>query len=249
MIRFRATACACLLLMNCYAVFAGQFSVSPVTLEIQPGAKAGTLKISNEDIAEVSVQIRVFRWHQETGSDELVPTESVIASPPVTYLPPGGEQLIRVVNTDKSSPSTEQTFRLLIDELPVQKGARPDAQGEINVLLRYSVPVFFLPNEKVIRAEPVWTASLKDNELQLTVENRGNRRLRIANMRFAGRQGSPMAPFGTGLVGYVLPGSVRTWSAEIDPHSFLIEENKLRLWASTDTGEISELVPLAPHRD
>jgi fimbrial chaperone protein len=90
----------------------------------------------------VQVQVRVFRWTVVDGNDVLEPTRDVVASPPMTVLVPGAENLIRVVRVSDKPPADGERYRLLIDELPDPNRQRA---GRVNVLVRHAIPVTFLP--------------------------------------------------------------------------------------------------------
>ncbi len=65
-------------------VWAGVFSVTPVRIYMTPRDRAVAVTIINEGDTEVVLQADLNAWSQKPdGTDEQVPTEDLILSPPV----------------------------------------------------------------------------------------------------------------------------------------------------------------------
>ncbi|UXS03861.1 fimbrial biogenesis chaperone [Agrobacterium tumefaciens] len=180
--------------------------VSPVILDLRAPAASSSLRIWNDAKIPINVQVRIFRWTQQNGSDVLTAAEDVVASPPMTQLKPGAENLVRIVRLSKAPIKAEESYRIMVDELPVQTKA---PSGTVNLVVRHSIPVFF-SNASASDAEPVWTVTPKANGYQVTVSNKGLKRLRIANLKLLGGNGQAVAQQ-QGLVGYVLGKSGASW--------------------------------------
>jgi fimbrial chaperone protein len=121
-------------------VNAAALRVSPITLDLAAGTSASTVRLWNDARKPTNVQVRVFRWTKVNGKDHLEPTQDVVASPPITKLAPGTENLIRVVRVSKKPVQGVEAYRLLIDELPDAANKVP---GQVNVMIRHSIPVRF----------------------------------------------------------------------------------------------------------
>ncbi len=119
---------------------AASLRVSPITLDLKAPAAASTVRLWDSGLKPVNVQVRVFRWTKVNGKDRLDPTTDVVASPPITKLTPGTENLIRVVRVTKRPVKGVEAYRLLIDELPAAGKRLP---GQVNVMVRHSIPVRF----------------------------------------------------------------------------------------------------------
>ncbi|BDA85918.1 hypothetical protein Sa4125_34600 [Aureimonas sp. SA4125] len=128
------------LLMAAGSTQASSLRVSPVGLTINPGTATSTIRVWNNDKRPLGVQVRVFRSKTVAGEEWLEPTRDVVASPPITTLSPGGENLVRIVRITKTPVGTEERYRLLVDELPDPNRRKA---GTINVLVRHSIPVRF----------------------------------------------------------------------------------------------------------
>jgi fimbrial chaperone protein len=150
------------------------------------------------------VQIRVFRWRQAGGRDVLEPTTDVVASPPATTLPPGADYLVRVVRTAERPPAQEESYRLLVDELPDRSQRRA---GTVAFVLRYSIPLFFGPATGASALS--WRVARTPAGYAVEARNAGTRRVRIADLGLRDPRGRSVAA--RGLLGYVLAGSTMRW--------------------------------------
>ena len=180
---------------------AASLQVAPVSVEVAaPGATA-TVNLRNQGDKPLDGQIRVFRWTQVNGEDKLEPTDDVVASPPMASLRPNTSYVIRIVRTKKEPVATEETYRLLIDELP---GSATGRTG-VNIVLRYSIPVFFTsPNAAPSQLK--WELQRRNNKQYVVVKNDGDRRVRLAKLKLTDNKGGSFY-FGDGLAGYVLARS------------------------------------------
>jgi fimbrial chaperone protein len=179
--------------------------VAPTSLALIAPDSAATLNLRNEDTRPVNVQIRVFRWSQAEGVERLEPTTEVAVSPPITTLAPKSDYIVRVVRVAKTPVSGEESYRLLVDELPDPTQRRP---GTVNFVLRYSIPVFFT-NPDTSPPNVSWVLNPRDDVMVLTARNSGARHLRIVDLQLAD-SGKTIARQ-SGLVGYVLGASTASW--------------------------------------
>jgi|SRR5690554_1877124 len=184
---------------------AASLRVSPVILDLRAPAAAGSVRLWNDGDEPVNVQIRVYRWIQVEGEEQLVPTTDVVASPPITTLSPGGENLVRIVRTATEQVEGEESYRLLVDELP-DPGIRRTVTVEL--LVRHSLPVFF-SDPQANNPRPIWSLTRSGGDFLLTVHNSGPRRLKVSNLSLVGEAGE-LGSRG-GLVGYALGNSSTTW--------------------------------------
>jgi fimbrial chaperone protein len=185
---------------------AASLQVTPVLVEVPaPGATA-TLKLRNEGAKPLDAQIRIFRWSQVDGADSLTPTDDVVASPPQASLRPNTDYTVRIVRTVKEPIAKEESYRLLVDELPA--GAT-GAAAAVNIALRYSIPVFFTTPAG---SGPKLTFDLQQQAGKpvVVVSNTGDRRIRLAKLKFTDGKGV-VANFGDGLAGYVLGHSSKSF--------------------------------------
>jgi fimbrial chaperone protein len=179
--------------------------VAPVLLEVQaPGAQT-SLTLRNVGKQPITVQARVFAWDQGAGKDRLVPTRDVVVSPPITQVRPGAEQSIRIVRTTKSKVRGQESYRVLVDEVPDLSRQR---SGTVDFTTRLSIPVFFTAPGST-KAQVAWSVRGSGAGAYLEARNSGQQNLRLVDLRLS-RGGSRV--YGKpGLFGYVLGGATMRW--------------------------------------
>jgi len=196
----------CLLVASGAANAASLF-VRPTTVMLARGQSAATVTVTNSSSAPVTAQLRLYSWNQADNQDSLTSTEAMVASPPMLQIPPGSSQTIRLVRVAAAPAVTEESYRLIVDEVP-EPGAGTEGTGVV-VQLRYSVPVFVLPRSSPT-ALTTFKATVDGGSLLLDVANRGKAHAQISNVRLTYPNGSSEV-VGAGLVGYVLPDKQRQW--------------------------------------
>jgi fimbrial chaperone protein len=142
--------------------------------------------------------------------------------------------VIRVVRTTRAQRISEESYRVVVDELPDAQRLRG---GNVALVLRQSIPAFFL-GEKAAAPQLSWTAKAVKGQLVLQADNQGGRRVRISRLRV--NDGSGSVSFGTGLVGYVLAGS----HARFTRPSASLKGPSITISADGDAGALQARVPL-----
>lgn len=212
--------------------------VAPVMLEPLPGQRSTMLTILNGEDKPVRVQVRVMRWTQVNGEEKLEPTTDVFASPPQIQLQPGQHHLIRVVRTSRTSIATEESYRVLVDEVPDSIEARP---GAVAMVVRQSIPVFFSDeNHRVSTVD--WAVARRGDQSEIVAHNRGNRRLRLSDIVVETHNGPVYEQ--SGLVGYVLPGATMRFPIDIGTTS--LADPTLHLKGMSDTGTLEIMLVTSP---
>lgn len=186
---------------------ASGLQVSPIGLRLASTAQADALWLTNTGSEPVHAQVRVFHWSQIDGKDVLEPSRDLVVSPPMVTIAPGDRQMVRVIRQVPAPPATEASYRVIVDELPIDAGDRPG----LKFILRYSLPVFLAP----VGDPPVKVAlqaswdNAPDGPM-LRVSNAGNGHAQIADVVWRGAEGKHTVLL-AGLVGYALPGSTMSW--------------------------------------
>ncbi len=238
----RALAAAALLLATHAAADATSVRVSPILLEVVAPGSATTLTLRNDNDRPLDVQIRIFRWRQSNGVERLEPTTDVAVSPPITTLPAGVEYLVRVVRVTHRPVEGEESYRVIVDELPDQGAAR---NGLVKLLLRYSIPVFFV-TPAASEARVAWSIDRRGGHVIVAARNSGGKRLRISNLKLRDSRGAAMS-LHDGLVGYVLGGAAMRWSFG-SAHGGKLSGDTIKLTADTDSRPIDATVKLGADR-
>jgi fimbrial chaperone protein len=216
---------------------AGSVSVAPVLLDVTAPAAATLLTLRNDQTRPLNVQVRVYRWQQDGGEEKLVPTREVVVSPPIATMQPRGEQVVRVLRLSKAAPIGEESYRVLVDELPDAVERR---DGRVRLVLRHSLPVFFA--ERALSPPSVtWSIAERGGSWLLEGVNAGGRRLRIANLSVKDAAGTVIS-YRSGLMGYVLAGGRVRWP--LGPARGLRMAGAATLTADTETGPMHATAPI-----
>ena len=64
------------------AAAAGNFSVSPLRVEMKGSHRLEVLTITNSDDAPLSIQIELKNWSQQGGQEQLEDTHDLLVTPP-----------------------------------------------------------------------------------------------------------------------------------------------------------------------
>ncbi|MCP1120132.1 fimbrial biogenesis chaperone [Robbsia andropogonis] len=250
-----------------YSVLAGLLSaggqawsaslqISPVTVEFDTQTNAVGLTLRNPGDQPLYGQVRVFSWNQSEGQDALSATDDLIASPPLIQIAPRSEQLVRLVRRNVRASATEQSYRLLIDELPTPSDT---PSGGVTIRLRYSVPVFIAGTagtlEQAARAAggngastgpgaaamnaaipPLdWRLFRRNGKWVLRAANGGVRRAQIANVHIG--DGQHRYEINKGLLGYALAGQAREWEVPIPEDARLRPTEPLQAMINATSSE------------
>lgn len=180
---------------------AASLSVTPVIIEGAGGQNAHVITLHNAGEKAIQAQVRIMSWRQSNGEDVLEETRRVVASPPIAEVAPGGDFTIRVVRMAHEPIVGEESYRLLIDEIP---DATLRRNGLVALAIRFSVPAFFsVANASLPRI--IWSVERSGSRPQLVASNLGDKRLKVSELYYGGK------PVARGLAGYVLGRSEKAW--------------------------------------
>ena len=227
---------------------AAVLQLAPIPIEIQAPQSAAVLNLGNRSSADVALQTRVFRWTQEQGEDRLTPTTDVVVSPPITTVPAGKTLVVRVVRVSKQPAQSEETYRVLVDELPPEKRA---TKGQsLQILMRYSVPLFYTPAGAAAAEAPLaWRLQpAAGGALKLSATNPGSRRVRLSNLQLQDASGKALLAPGDQLSGYVLAGQAMQWTVKPAGTAAAPAKGTYRLEYQTEAKQYRENVVLGSGR-
>src|SRR5215211_5888906 len=97
----RALLWASVLLGCGTASHASGLQVAPALVDVTAPGMASTVTLRNTAPHPLDVQIRVFRWTQVDGKEQLEPTQDVVASPPAVRMQNQTDYTVRIVRTKK----------------------------------------------------------------------------------------------------------------------------------------------------
>lgn len=177
-------------------------AVSPYRLVVTDPQTTGVFTLQNDDDRPMYVQVRSVGWLQVNGEDQYPRTSDIFVNPPMLTIPAHGEQKIRVIRLSKQPIASEESYKIMIDELPPDISVRKPNQ--VQFISRYVMPVFFVPKTK-LSTNVSWSAKRSGNELILTATNSGTGHLKVSNIEIF--SGNKVIFSKKELIGYVLKGS------------------------------------------
>ncbi|MDY7372082.1 fimbria/pilus periplasmic chaperone [Acinetobacter oleivorans] len=193
---------------------AASIRLSPVSVEILSDQSASSISLYNQSNESSDLQVRVFEWRQNAGQDQLIPTDEIAVSPPFLKLQPNDSYNLRVVRINPVPVSGEQTYRIIIDELPKPIDNRKVDQG-VNVLLRSSLPLFVVNKDAITKL--TWSIQQEQNNSSLIINNVGNRHALLSNLTLVDTTANKSYAIKVNTVnGYILAGKARNFNISPD---------------------------------
>lgn len=188
-------------------------TISPITVRVPAGEPQALVRVANHGEQPWPAEARLYRWRQGDDADRLEPADDLALSPAHFDIAPSGEQQLRVVRLAPPPAREERAYRLVIEQ------RRGDTAGG-PALLRYSAPVFVLPDE-ALPSRPVLVAEVVADAAgdRLQVRNPGPLHARLADLAFVDAAGRRQALYAD-LAGYVLPGQARSWALPARPGGY-----------------------------
>ncbi|HFR4563225.1 MULTISPECIES: fimbrial biogenesis chaperone [Enterobacter cloacae complex] len=191
----------------------------PIDPWLAADAKATELWIQNQGNSATTMQVRIVRWKQEDGHERYTAQQDVVASPPIVTIAAGSKQLIRLIKQASVPAGVEQAYRIIVDEIP-QADVKAEPAIGLKLQMRYSIPLFVygqgIPTIKegahhaVVETRNLsWRVTQAGGQPALEVQNRGGVHVRLSQVAL--EQGGQKRTIAEGLLGYVLPGSSRSW--------------------------------------
>lgn len=227
-----AAAFALPALAPAYGQSGGSLLIWPLNPTIKAQENAAALWLENPSEQPITMQIQSFSWAQHDGEDVYAPQHEVIATPTLVTLAPKSRQLVRITRLGPPPSQAERAYRLIVDEVPVERKLDTDQQlvTGIQFRMRYSLPLFTYgagmlpPSEAHIAggdnkrtdsknsnkgqyptADLHWHLVQDGKQRVIEIENRGNGHARLTSAKITGPHGD--IELASGLMGYVLAGS------------------------------------------
>lgn len=131
----------------------------------------------------------------------------------------GSKQLILLIKQSNVPAGVEQAYRIIVDEIPQPQDNQTPQMG-LKLQMRYSIPLFVYgqgiatikdgAHHALVETRDLnWRVIRDDGKPALQVRNQGNVHVRLSQVTL--QQGSQKRTLADGLLGYVLPGSTRSW--------------------------------------
>lgn len=184
-----------LLFLLPYPLCFGEISVIPVVLSIKPHEHFTKVEVSNSGTIERHFHAQLKSWSQVDGKDTYEDVNDWTISPAIFSIAPTKTQLIRLGPKQKKIDHKEQSFRLFLEEIPLQGGGE---KGKIKMIFNISLPVF-LETEQKTNEKP----HIQINGTTLTITNPTAHHISLGLLKNGSKEIS--------LPGYILPGQTRTF--------------------------------------
>lgn len=203
-------AVAAALLLALPPAWAGLFSVSPVRIYMAPRDRAVAVTINNEGDEELVMQADLYAWKQKPdGEDDLTLTEDLILSPPIIKLAARSRQVVRLAMLRPQPSGDQQTYRLIVREVPEAKPA--DKSVQLQIALAFSMPVFITPPGAKGRLACSAERAAPDTA-RVTCVNNGNAYSQPREFILSNAAGEKLAVRDSG--GYILPSIKRSFDVK-----------------------------------
>jgi len=210
-----------ILVLHLNQACASSLGVWPINPRIDAPASATMVWVKNNSKTEpVTLQARVFLWRQVDNKDQLLPQDELVISPPIVEVKADTQQTFRIINRQGPIQNIhEESYRLLIDEIPSEEKI---PNSILRFQMRYSLPLFVglpknLANLDITERLKTMASGLSYRVIQnpqpfLEVHNKNMIHARLSNVSIIGQENTekPLV-ISDGLLGYVLPNSVRKW--------------------------------------
>ncbi|MEG1212448.1 MAG: molecular chaperone [Leclercia sp.] len=191
----------------------------PIDPWLSADTKATELWVQNQGNSATTMQVRIVRWRQEKGLERYTAQQEVVASPPIVTIGKGSKQLIRLIKQSDVPVGVEQAYRIIVDEIPQPQDPATPQMG-LKLQMRYSIPLFVYgqgiatikegAHHALVETQDLnWRVVRENGQPALQVRNRGDVHVRLSQVTL--EQGGKQRTLADGLLGYVLPGSTRSW--------------------------------------
>lgn len=165
---------------------AGAFSFSPMTVSIGSSGSAAvmTYKVTNDSNQQTAVSIKVTtRVIDETGKETNEPADKLfLVFPARVVLKPNSSQNVKVQYRGPANISTEQSYRVFAEQLPVDF-SKSTSSG-VSILLTYVAALYVSPKNaaaKLVIDRAVGSQKDGRTGLEITLKNDGTRHALISN--------------------------------------------------------------------
>jgi fimbrial chaperone protein len=193
---------------------AAGLAVTPIPITLSPKQPSALAKIESENDTSTGFQIQTFSWSQTAdGEMQLTPTADIAAFPALLTIESNGRRNVRV-GAVQPIGGTERSYRIAVQQLPP-----PSVPGQsgIQILLRYSIPVFVTPMGAA--PEPaISEPRLAAGRFAFAVADSGSAHMVLGTVQITGQDEAANTIFKASAPGgYVLAGGRRDYTAEIAP--------------------------------
>jgi len=224
------------------SLLAAQLSISPLGLDLSDSRTIANVTIgNNSETNAANIQVRIFNWNQDANGEQVLsPATKVVVSPPIFNAKASSSNIVRVIRMGKEPIVGEESYRLLIEELPNEEQALENTG--IGILIGHSLPVF-VTAKNAQDAKPSFTVSADNDHIYLNVTNNGDIHLKLGNVNFIDATNSKKA-LNAEFASYVLGHKTITFKYK-NTVKFKAQDKinlQAKLNSSDDYADLGELV-------
>jgi fimbrial chaperone protein len=194
-------------LLVCGTCRGAEIAFIPVQVRLSENQPYAVVAVRNYSLGPVTFETSLFKWRQSNGSDELIPSEDLVVSPPIFVVQPGKSQTVRIRLLDAPDAAAETQFRIIFNELA---STTRNKVGFL-VAMEVSLPIFVAPIGTTSNSVETLVKRSGDR-LTMTVANQGNVHAQLS--RVYREKNGLRDPDAVPTFGYVLPGNQRAWIFE-----------------------------------
>ncbi|HWV15670.1 MAG TPA: fimbria/pilus periplasmic chaperone [Cellvibrio sp.] len=209
----------------------------PINPRLDAPASATLIWVKNNSTTDAIVlQARIFSWSQKDNSDSYDAQDELVVSPPMIEVKPGAQQMFRIVNRAGAIQDMprEKSFRVLLDEIPNINAKNGPV---LNFQMRYSLPLFVGKSPLQSKSSSAQLKSIEqglsykivgDANPAIEINNNNPWHVRLSSVKVANADSAAeQFQLSEGLLGYVLPSSVKRWPITREQLAALRKKNAM----------------------
>lgn len=233
----RPWTAVCLVLAASGSAWCGSFTVNPVRIQVSSSRPNAIVLITNRDDQPLRLQAQVVAWKPDGEKDVYADSDDIVLNPPIATVEPHQTQFIRLGLRHQVEGSEEQSYRLIVEEVPPPP--QPGFRG-VQTIFKVSIPIFAGPKSTTAPQLHWEAARTSDAHLRLTAVNRGSAHVQIKSLEVTGAD-SPEGYLKGSMLVYVLPTQQREWLID-DKRA--MTTRRIKILAVTDAGVLHEIVEI-----
>jgi fimbrial chaperone protein len=221
------------------------FNVSPLKIVLSGKSSSALLEITNQSAESLRLQLSVSAWDQSPSGEILLgATDDIILFPPLLTVEPGELRKIRL-GAVTARGAAEKTYRVVLEELPAMKSSSTGG-GQVRVLTRMTIPVFFEPS-KVVSSGQIDGLTMQNATASFEIRNNGSTHFTPQHIRLTGKGAGGQAVATHEISGwYILAGGTRRFDVPLSPADCR-RLKSLTVEAQTEAGPLNAEVEVGPN--
>lgn len=172
------------------------FKFSPMSQTLIPGKdKNSIFVIENDSNEPIAIQMSVAKRSMDINGKEVQTEEkeALTLYPDQLIVPPGEKRSVKVTwnGTDKSKLLSEEAYRVIAEQLPIDIAKTKKKGANIKVLLRY-VAAFYVSSDDFESAVVMKSVDVSKDEVKFTLENGGKEHQVLTKLTLSFKSGEKM---------------------------------------------------------